>query len=550
MSTPTQIEGNLQDYSFSRDGDGIIVSETSNPSNTATTPDNSQVEFNDGNVTISSTFDNTIAATDSISDEAPTLTTLTDGGYVLSWTSWAGEFVGVNVQRYNASGELLQETRMPMSGADGSSVTALAGGKFILVWATDNANDTGSVYTQQFDATGNKTGNQVLVATTTADKEIDKPSVTVLADGKYIVTWGEEREIRATTEIGSALDVQYGGEEDGRYDVDIVDIKSKVYTNGTASTTQTLYTGSAATGEAQNMDIMAKVDGSFWMTWSVEKATGENEWGATYTTEYYVRPFSATGAATGPQLPLQSIESNYPHASYFSVVAASDGYVVSWVGDVNSARDIYTQHYDQNFVASGEPVRVTDDSVSINGASITATIDGGYLLSWAGLTGYVDENTYELVESGAVYAQRFSADGTARDAEAILVASVPEGFQAWNAPAATVLADGGFVVSWELANENMSFNDLDEDDVEYDLNVYAQRFDAAGEPAGKLITTITGDSGNNSLIWTGTEDVILSGEDGDDTLQGGDGDDLLDGGSGDDTAVFSDGSQNYTLGML
>ena len=48
MSTPTQIEGNLEDYSFSRDGNNIVITETANLTNTYTTGGTSQIEFSGG----------------------------------------------------------------------------------------------------------------------------------------------------------------------------------------------------------------------------------------------------------------------------------------------------------------------------------------------------------------------------------------------------------------------------------------------------------------------------------------------------------------------
>jgi serralysin len=507
----TIIDGNQQDYSFSLDNGDLVVTELNNPGNSQVVDSDGQVQFNDGSFTASATVNNIIAASSTNKDEDPNLTTLSDGGYVLTWNS-LGEFNGIHVQRYSASGELLQETTIAMKGVDDPSVTALTDGRFMLTWATESVTtDTYAVYTQQFDTSGKTSGSQVTVAS--GGNELEDAKVTVLSDGKHIVTWNEE--------IHSGVS---GGVS--------TDLKGRIYnSDGTPTTTAPvkLYVGTSLR-PADDLSILPKEGGGFWMTWSVERTNVINEWGSPQpTTDYYVRSFEANGSRTpntSDQL-LHSIEGASAYSSYFSITPITDGYIVSWVAD----SDVYVQHYDSAFTSQGDAVSVTNNLGSIDSASITALADGGYLLSWAENGG---GGQWDGVTPGHIYTQRFNADGTPLDGDAILVATIGVYQLIAGAPKATALPDGGFVISWEIPAPDSYVNDPNGDIPVEDSNLYAQRFNAAGKPVGNVDATITGDEGSNDIRWNGSEDVTLFGGDGTDVLHGGSGNDFLSGGAGDD----------------
>lgn len=89
--------------------------------------------------------------------ESPNLTGLTDNGYVIAWSVDNADFEGMVVNRYAANGDLLKSTQIRSNDVDDPSVTALPNGQFILAWSSANdATHTSTVYTQRFDANGNK----------------------------------------------------------------------------------------------------------------------------------------------------------------------------------------------------------------------------------------------------------------------------------------------------------------------------------------------------------------------------------------------------------
>lgn len=119
------------------------------------------------------------------------VTALADGGFVVTWTGPDGSGTGVFAQRYNAAGVPSGEFRVSaatLGGQLGSSVTALAGGGFVVTWTSDGQDGNSSgIIGRQYDASG-APGGEFLVNAATAGAQ-EYPSVTALSDGGFVVTW-------------------------------------------------------------------------------------------------------------------------------------------------------------------------------------------------------------------------------------------------------------------------------------------------------------------------------------------------------------------------
>lgn len=119
------------------------------------------------------------------------VTALTDGGFVVVWSSEGQSSTEIVGQRFDASGvtignefqinthELIQETGQ-------QQVAALNDGSFVVVWASFGAR-TG-IYGQRFDANGVKIGSEFQVNTDTEHGQA-APAITPLDDGGFVVTW-------------------------------------------------------------------------------------------------------------------------------------------------------------------------------------------------------------------------------------------------------------------------------------------------------------------------------------------------------------------------
>jgi Ca2+-binding RTX toxin-like protein len=184
-----------------------------------------------------------VNTTTSSYQEIPVVGALTDGGFVISWISPDGSDAGIFAQRYDASGTKVggefqvsqaitgnqsfvsitgltnggfviayqtangREMSARLYGADGqprggeinylntvldgwqtySSVAALPGGGFVATWVTPDSYDYG-IAARIFDSSGVPIGPQFVVNVMTNYTQT-MPSITVLADGSFVVAW-------------------------------------------------------------------------------------------------------------------------------------------------------------------------------------------------------------------------------------------------------------------------------------------------------------------------------------------------------------------------
>ncbi len=93
--------------------------------------------------------------------EEPDVTAMTGGGYLVTWAGQGiGDVNGIFCQLFNASGvKVGSETRINTATTGNQSfsqVTALADGGYVVAWESSVVNGQVDVYTQRFDANGNK----------------------------------------------------------------------------------------------------------------------------------------------------------------------------------------------------------------------------------------------------------------------------------------------------------------------------------------------------------------------------------------------------------
>ncbi|MBF9196500.1 hypothetical protein [Microvirga terrestris] len=127
----------------------------------------------------------------------PTVTALKDGGWVVTWTSRTGDesTTSVRQQRFATNGEKIgpevQVNAIAASDQFDSSVTALPDGGWLITWASGPAVQDANrdIYQQRYAANGQKVGGENRVNTfTEGDQWL--ASVTTLADGGWVVSWG------------------------------------------------------------------------------------------------------------------------------------------------------------------------------------------------------------------------------------------------------------------------------------------------------------------------------------------------------------------------
>jgi hypothetical protein len=226
---------------------------------------------------------------------APSAAALSDGGFVLTWTSqWQdGSVSGVYGQRYDATGVALgSEFRVNTwtSGEQGASrVLALDDGGFLVAWRSKGQDGSGyGVYAKRFDADGNVLGAEFRVNSNTAGDQ--QPAfLLTLEDGDFLVTWR-----------GSDGVSLFGQRYNGDVSRDGGEFSLAVQTTATV------------------LSIADFADGSFVVGWQEEE-------------NLYAQRLGADGAALGDPMLLAASRETINKFEGLMVAALADGdFVAGW----------------------------------------------------------------------------------------------------------------------------------------------------------------------------------------------------------------------------
>ena len=436
--------------------------------------------------------------------QAPSVTVLSNGGFVVTWESQDqdGDGNGVYGQRYDADGKALgDEFQINTITADSQqdpSVTALSDGGFVVTWNSEDDDEIGGVYGRRYNAEGEAQDTKEFQINTTTIGSHKAPSVAALSGGGFVVAWYSESQ----DQIDFYFDVLAQ-----RYDAD-----------GTAQGTEFLVNATKF-NDQYDPSVTALSNGGFVVAWA---SSGQDSDGL----GVYAQRYDADGTALGGEFLVNTTTADDQEAP--SVTALTDGgFVVTWESNNQDGQTwgIYGQRYDADGMAQGTEFQInqtTDDSQYAS--SVTGLSEGGFVVTWR------SDGNQDGSDSG-VYGRRYAADGKALGDE-FPINTTTAGNQ--GNPSVKALTDGGFVVAWESADQNGSGDGSGN-------GVFGQRFE--------LVETIQGTDGNDTL--KGIEKVdLIEGLAGNDKIVGSLGADTLDGGGGYDRAFYkgSDAGVNVNLG--
>ena len=210
----------------------------------------------------------------------PSIAALTDGGYVITWHSkyQDGSYYGIYGQRYDVNGKALgsgQVNTYTLNSQSDPSITSLNDGGFIVTWESwAQDGDHWGIYAQRFDANSDKMGNEFLVNRITDERQ-DNPVISSLNDGGFVISW-----------VSDAQDGSGYGIFTQRYDANSqpLDGSNNTYNliNDSLATEDVPYTFDASTDfVALNPNSIVSysaslVDGSNLPSWlSFDSSTGE-----------------------------------------------------------------------------------------------------------------------------------------------------------------------------------------------------------------------------------------------------------------------------------
>ncbi|WP_299752288.1 tandem-95 repeat protein [uncultured Tateyamaria sp.] len=355
-------------------------------------------------------------------DGVPSVANLSDGGWVVTWAHG----IHIYAQRYDVTGMAIGDEFWVSSDTSGylgfPSITGLPDGGFVVSWHSFGPLTPGNtgpgVSLRRYDAAGAPGETQFIVGGQPG--VFSTPSITLLADGGYAVSWGfsaySQRGVLLKRYDAAGVDVYGDGVLFG------VDLR----TAGQEGYTQSIW-------EYGNPSIAALPSGGYVVAWESYEQDGDSS-------GISLRRYDASGETAGSEVQVNTTTAGRQVSP--SVTALPNGdYVVVWVsfGQDGDVGNIYLQRYDAEGVAVGGEIEVNSYTMGRQVLpSIAGLLDGGFVVSWVsdGQDGDAD----------GIFMQRYNAEGVAVGDET-QVNIYSAGNQSH--PSVTALLDGGFVVSWQ-----------------------------------------------------------------------------------------------------
>lgn len=484
----------------------------------------------------------------------PFITGLASGGYVVSWqdASGLGSPPGdvsddVRFAVYDAfgtrlsSGDPIANTEKQSAQFETASA-AYADGRFVMVWTDSSATspdfNNKAVRAQVFNADGSKSGSAFIVNQTYPLSQED-PSVAVLANGNFVVTWtAQDINASSTTDIIGRIFSPSGSPVTGEFAI-----------NGTFKA-----------GDQGNSTVISLRSGGFAVVWD-DRFLDINP-----QTKTVIRFFSANGSPQGTEFVANTANAGDPQ--FIDVDELADNrVVVTWTenqtaqpGD-GSGASIRARIFNPVTETWGAAIRVNTTKLNDQtDAQVAALNDGQWVVVWTDASRTPGEDD----SFTAVRMQVFDAAGKKVGTEILVNAQTT--FEQEN-PVITVLKDGRFVVAWQdnsqTGTDQLGFSirsriydarvaAIDIDGTEgadsYQGTSFSDVIDGLGGSdvikAGNGNDFIFGGLGID-LLFGNTGNDRLDGGAGDDELEGGSGNDRLDGGTGDDKMTGGDGDDTY-----
>jgi hypothetical protein len=422
----------------------------------------------------------------------PVITSLSSGGFVVSWTDNSGTLgdasgSSIKAQIFSSGGTRLGAEFLVNSQTSGDqlapTIAALSGGKFVVAWR-DQSGTLGdaagsSIKAQIYTDAGVKVGGEFIVNSQVFGDQ-SSPSITALAGGGFAISWadasgtlgdasgtsikaqvydgdgvkiGTEFLVNTETRFSQALP-SISGLSDGGFVIGWQDpsgtlgdsssssIKARMYfADANPTPPEITFLGGGAAAElfsAENKLQLGAVtavaqDAGSTLSFFIDGGADANK----FVIDKFTGQLSFLNNPDF-EAPVDSGANNV----YDVIIGVSDGYVSSTQRVTVIVTDV-----DEGILQYYRPGPEGMVNTAIAGDQLTPKIatlaDGGFVMAWA--TNDASQDGSET----AVKLQIYAANGTKYGAE-LVVNSQTAGTQ--NFPAITGLVDGGFVVAWTTSD--------------------------------------------------------------------------------------------------
>lgn len=465
------------------------------------------------------------------------VTTLSNGGFVVSYTGPDADYNGIHGQVFDQNGNKVGSGFAVNTYTDwhqhSSKVIGLSDGDFVVVWSSgthqppyQDGSMTG-VFGQRFDASGQAVGEEFQVNTSWQGFQ-HMPDITFTDDGGFIAVWAH---------VWTSWDIM--GQ---RFDAD-----------GNPVGGEFLINQERDRDFSQEPEVTLLSNGNIAVTWG--------EYSSETHTDVFMRVLDDQGNPLADEVMVNTYTFNTQQAP--EIIGLSNGtFVTVWHSYASSGAEIFGQIYDNSGKAIGENFQISPPGEYATEylPTISDLGNGNFAVVWNYHQNiYTDgvRETYGEVRSqiyrtsldeGAATQLTISASNDDVDGSESITYSVsglPEGA---HLTAGIQNTDG----SWALTEDDLSdFSFVPPEGFagQVTLVVTATATEAAtGQTASttefiNLIydpvdNTIEGDAVPN-FLFGGAGDDILLGLGGNDTLEGGVGSDTLTGGTGADTFIIN-----------
>ncbi len=145
------------------------------------------------------------------------------GEFVVTWVSPSLSGNGIFGQRYSSTGQPLgiefQVNRSTRGQQDAPAVAYDDNGNFVVAWqGTDGRDGDGfGIYAQRYDASGNPSGDELLVNSTTRGDQLT-PAVAIDGSGAFTIVWSGRGDSRRTAVFGQRY-LANGSRDGGEFQV-------------------------------------------------------------------------------------------------------------------------------------------------------------------------------------------------------------------------------------------------------------------------------------------------------------------------------------------
>lgn len=369
----------------------------------------------------------------------PAVAELADGGFVVVWASDGqdGSGWGVYGQRYNAAGAEVGPTEFRVNKTtenyqEHQSVAGLAGGGFVVVWASFGEDgEFYDVYAQRYDAAGKKIGKREFKVNKTSENIQDMPSVAALADGGFVITW------QSFNQDGHNYGV-YGQRYNAR---------------GKRRGPREFQVNMTTQFEQGSPSVAGLARGGFVVAWISQGQDGDRY-------GIFGQRYDAKGKKVGK--PEFAVNRTTEHNQQYPSVAglANGGFVIAWSSFLQdgSSFGVYGQRYNVKGKQKGKREfrvnKTTADNQRI--PSVAGLDNGDFVIVWQsnGQDGSANGN----------YGQRYAPKGKRKGPREFLINT--RTIKAQDLPTVAGLPDANFVVTWESIGQDSD-----------GWGVYGQRFE-------------------------------------------------------------------------